>query len=144
FGGLEMARAYHMSWDGPRGRWVKMYKGQRYTVACSVLGVPAAKDASYQAANRWWEAKKAEIDAAARPVPRPTLPMEPVLRASLPEDFYDDYRKARAYVGYPTREQLEEIADLHRRAGIPCEVRPPAEGEPSEEERRRVLAEANE
>jgi integrase len=121
-----------------------MYKGQRYTVACSVLGVPAAKDASYQAANRWWEAKKSEIDAAARPVPRPPLPMEELLRAWVPQNIYADHREARTYAGYPTREQLEEIADLHRRAGVPCEVRPPTEGEPSEEEKRRVLAEANE
>src|SRR5262249_17280901 len=43
-----MPRVYEMSWDAPRGRWVKMYRGERYTVACSVLGAPATKEGSYQ------------------------------------------------------------------------------------------------
>jgi integrase len=70
-----------MSWDDKQSRWVKMYKGQRYTVACSVLGVPATKEQSYQAANRWWEAKRAEVDAANRPAPRPPLPLEDLTEA---------------------------------------------------------------
>jgi integrase len=44
-----------------------MYRGQRYTVACSVLGTPPTKDASYQAANDWWRKKRAEIDGAPLP-----------------------------------------------------------------------------
>jgi len=51
-----------MSWDGKRGRWAKMFRGQRFTVACSVLGVPATKEASYQAANEWWRKKRAQIE----------------------------------------------------------------------------------
>jgi integrase len=86
-----MARSYFMSWDGPRGRWVKMYKGQRFTVACSVLGVPPTKDQSYQAANRWWEAKKAEIDSANRPAPLPMTPLEQTALAVFkpPEEWED-------------------------------------------------------
>jgi hypothetical protein len=143
-----MARAYHMSWDGPRGRWVKMYKGQRFTVACSVLGVPATKEGSYQAANAWWAKKKAEIDAARQPVPRPPLPMEELLRAWLPQDIYDDYQKARDYAGYLSPEQerqaVEEIANRHRAMGIKVEVRPHTERGESEEEKQQVLAEAHE
>lgn len=41
---------------------MKMYRGHRYAISCKVLGVPATKEASWQAANRWWEAKQAELD----------------------------------------------------------------------------------
>jgi integrase len=142
-----------MSWDGKNRRWLKEYTPpggprKKYAVSCRQLGVPESKDASYQAANRWWEAKKAEVDATYRPVPRPPLPMEDVLRAWLPEDFYDDYQKARAYADYLTpqqeRQALEELANRHRALGIKVEVRPPAEGGPSEEEKQQVLAEAHE
>jgi integrase len=74
-----MPRAYEMSWDDKQKRWVKMYKGQRYTVACSVLGAPDTKDGSRVAANNWWKAKRAEIDA--KNVPRPPLPLEDLYRA---------------------------------------------------------------
>lgn len=46
-----MPRKYEMSWDKKQLRWVKMHKGQRYSVACRVLGVPATVEQSYQAAN---------------------------------------------------------------------------------------------
>jgi len=39
-----MPRAFLMSWDAAQTRWTKMYKGQRYTVACSVLGAATTKD----------------------------------------------------------------------------------------------------
>ena len=57
-----MPRSYQMSWDGSKDRWVKMYKGQRYTVACSVLNAPPSKEESYRQANAWWQKKRAEID----------------------------------------------------------------------------------
>jgi integrase len=142
-----------MSWDGKNRRWLKEYtppSGQRkkYAVSCRQLGVPESKDASYQAANRWWEAKKAELDAAHRPVPRPPLPMEDVLRAWVPDDFYDDHQKARAYAGYLTpqqeRQAVEEVANSFRALGCKVEVRPHPEGEPSEEEKERVRMEAHE
>ena len=56
-----MARAYAMSWEQSKNRWVKMYRGQRYTVAASVLGGKGQLD-TYVAANEWWRAKKHEID----------------------------------------------------------------------------------
>jgi integrase len=48
-----------------------MYKGERYTVACSVLGVPATQEASREAANAWWQAKRAEVDAGIKPARTP-------------------------------------------------------------------------
>lgn len=87
-----MPRKYEMSWDGKQGRWVKMYKGQRYSVACSVLGAPASKERSYQFANLWWDAKKKEIDAAIQAAPRALLPMEDATASALgipPVDFFN-------------------------------------------------------
>jgi integrase len=72
-----------MTWDSKQSRWIKMYKGQRYTVACSILGAPATKEQSYRAANAWWEAKRAEVDSANRPTHRPPLPLEDVAAAFL-------------------------------------------------------------
>jgi integrase len=40
-----------------------MYKGKLYFVTCRELGVPASKEASYQAANAWWRLKQVELDA---------------------------------------------------------------------------------
>jgi integrase len=38
-----------------------MFKGTRYRVTCEDLHVPRDRLASYQAANAWWERKKAEL-----------------------------------------------------------------------------------
>jgi integrase len=63
-----VARVYLMSWIPRQKRWMKMYRGKRYAVSCRQLRVPATKDDSWRAANDWWEAKQAELDAAVRPV----------------------------------------------------------------------------
>jgi integrase len=38
-----------------------MHEGERYRVTCNELGVPRTQEESYQAANRWWRQKLAEI-----------------------------------------------------------------------------------
>ena len=46
-------------------RWRKWYKGKPYSVTCAELGLPEdlwTELGSYQEANRWWEAKRREID----------------------------------------------------------------------------------
>jgi integrase len=54
-----------MSWEGsPNFRWVKMHKRHRYRISCGELGVGRSKEDSYQAANRWWQAKLAELEKA--------------------------------------------------------------------------------
>jgi integrase len=62
-----MARQYQMSWIPSQKRWMKMYRRKRYTVSCRQLQVAATKEASWRLANEWWQAKQAELDAAARP-----------------------------------------------------------------------------
>ncbi len=54
----------HMTWSADGRRWMKKYKGKWYAVSCRKLGVPETKEASWKAANAWWEAKQAEVDAA--------------------------------------------------------------------------------
>ncbi len=56
----------HMSYIRSRKGWYKKYQGQLYQVSCKQLGVPPTKDQSMIAANAWWEAKQAEIDAQAK------------------------------------------------------------------------------
>src|SRR3954447_7940393 len=58
-----------MTWEPAKARWRKMYRGRMYTVSCSRLGCPPTKLDSYKAANDWWLAKRAEIDAKAPPHP---------------------------------------------------------------------------
>jgi integrase len=71
-----MARVYQMSWDGKNRRWLKEYRGKKYSVSCRQLNAPETKEGSYQAANAWWINKKKELDDAARPTPRALLPLE--------------------------------------------------------------------
>jgi integrase len=58
-----MPASYLMSWESKSRRWWKQYKGRRYVVSCRQLGAPETKEGSYQAANAWWQAQKAAIDA---------------------------------------------------------------------------------
>jgi integrase len=55
-----------MTWEKAKHRWRKMHKGKVYTVSCEALNVAATKESSYQAANAWWKAKRAELDAATK------------------------------------------------------------------------------
>ena len=76
-----MARVYHMTWVPSRRGWMKEYRGKKYAVSCRQLNVPESKAESYQAANSWWAAKKAELDAASQPKLRPLLPLEDLAAA---------------------------------------------------------------
>lgn len=58
-----------MTWEPAKRRWRKLYKGKLYTVSCRQLNSSETKAESYQAANLWWERKRAEIDGG--PPPRP-------------------------------------------------------------------------
>ncbi len=64
-----MPCSYLMTWEpGPR-RWRKVRKGMTYTVSCRDLKVPQTNEVSYQVANAWWTAKRAEIDESTSPPP---------------------------------------------------------------------------
>jgi integrase len=59
-----MARKLEMTWISKSRRWIKNYKGKMYAVSCRQLKCPENKEASAQAANDWWDAKRQEVDAA--------------------------------------------------------------------------------
>src|SRR5579884_2006560 len=52
-----------MTWEPGKKRWAKMYRRERYFVVASKLN-PAnpTRDATREAANEWWLAKKAQLD----------------------------------------------------------------------------------
>jgi hypothetical protein len=52
-----------MSWEPKTRRWQKMYRRKRLTVSCRQLGTPETMEASRDAANAWFVARKAVIDA---------------------------------------------------------------------------------
>lgn len=57
-----MPRNFDLTWDSTRLRWRKVHRGKVYVISCKELGAPPNKEGSYQAANAWWERKRAEID----------------------------------------------------------------------------------
>ena len=58
-----------MAWEPTRRRWWKQYLNTRYVVSCRQLDASETKEGSYQAANAWWLAKKAEVDGKKPPHP---------------------------------------------------------------------------
>ncbi|WP_422929744.1 tyrosine-type recombinase/integrase [Singulisphaera sp. PoT] len=58
-----MPKAFHMTWIPAGRRWRKHHKGRSYTVSCKQLGVPETKEASWRAANEWWERQLASPEA---------------------------------------------------------------------------------
>src|SRR5436309_8230586 len=86
-----MPRNYEMTPVPDQKRWIKQYKKKMYSVSYKQLnelygpGIPETEVGTYQHANRWWQEKKAEVDAAGRPPERPLLPFEDVLRAQYRE-----------------------------------------------------------
>lgn len=59
-----MAKKLHMTWVASGRRWRKCYKGRWYAVSCRQLRVPETKEASWRAANAWWEDQKRIADTA--------------------------------------------------------------------------------
>lgn len=82
-----MGRKYQVSWDARNRRWLKEYRGKKYAISCRQLSelmgltVPETKDGSYQAANAWWEARKAEIDKVNQAKVRQLVPLEDLAAA---------------------------------------------------------------
>ncbi|MHB0960047.1 MAG: hypothetical protein ACYC0X_20070 [Pirellulaceae bacterium] len=58
-----MAPKELMGWVPSQKRWKKNYRGTSHWVSPRQLGCDRTREASRSAANRWWEAKQAEIDA---------------------------------------------------------------------------------
>jgi integrase len=91
-----MPRRPDLSWDKANRRWLKEYRGKKYSISCRQLRelghevLSDTKEGSYIAANAWWHRKQSELDAADRAAPRALLPMEDVFAAYIgvpPEDM---------------------------------------------------------
>ena len=58
-----MPRAYQMSWEQEKLRWVKMHRGVRHRVTCEELGAMVwTKEGSGRLANAWWQRRLAALD----------------------------------------------------------------------------------
>jgi integrase len=79
--GVIMPRQFSMTWVPARKGWMKWHKGKMYSVSCRQLGTEDTKEASYQKANEWWQAKEREL-LAEEVVPQSVLPpLEPASEA---------------------------------------------------------------
>src|SRR5690349_3764482 len=63
FAEKSMPRQLHMTYVPAQKRWTKKYRGSTYSVSCKQLGCEPSREASWLAANQWWEKKQGEIDA---------------------------------------------------------------------------------
>jgi len=52
----------HMTWVPASRRWMRRYKEKWYAISCRKLGLPETKEASWRAANAWWEQQQALAD----------------------------------------------------------------------------------
>lgn len=98
-----MPRKMLMSFTLAKHRWRKMYKKKNYEVYCSQLGISEdlwTEEKSYQAANAWWLAKKAEIDA---------VKAEP----ALPKTVKAVLSALKQKIAYCEREGLADEAELY-------------------------------
>jgi integrase len=57
-----MAKRMEMTWVPAGRRWRRVHKGKVYVVSCRQLGAPETKEASWRAANEWWERQQAIAD----------------------------------------------------------------------------------
>lgn len=67
--GENVPKSYSMTYVPGQKRWIKVYKGKAHSVSCRQLGCLPSKEASWLAANQWWDYRKKEIDAATAPNP---------------------------------------------------------------------------
>jgi integrase len=106
-----MPRKYELSWDAKNRRWLKEYRGKKYSVSCRQLYVPETKEASYQAANDWWTRKRAEIDLAGRAALPPPPPFVDVLGPFVgdPAVFQDPDKALEYAFGRIMTRRLEQL-----------------------------------
>lgn len=85
-----MARRYLMTWKPGEARWRKMHRGQWFAVSCRDLGVAPTKEASWRAANQWWELEKAKADSPTEATDEARARMVKVLSVDHPEMSTED------------------------------------------------------
>lgn len=53
---------YSMTWVASTRRWKKMHRGKMFVVSCRQLDAAETKEASWRAANAWWEEQRKRVD----------------------------------------------------------------------------------
>ncbi|QDV36983.1 tyrosine-type recombinase/integrase [Tautonia plasticadhaerens] len=115
-----MPRTYLMTWVPARRGWMKWHRGKNYSVSCRQLGVEPTKEASYQAANAWWQARESELETRSRPTATPLDPASATIRDIAGRYSIGDLRRLEQQ-GDAARKVLE-ILD---RASVEGAVPPP-------------------
>ena len=83
-----MPRQFHMTYVvSQKGGLTKKYKGSMYSVSCKQLDCSASRDASWAAANSWWEKTQAEIDAQAKAAQKPAHPRSDAIVQAMQENL---------------------------------------------------------
>ena len=77
-----MPRQNLMTWVPGRKGWMKWHKGRMISVSCRQLGTEPTKEASWKAANEWWQGRETELIEVA-PAPPPLDAPSELIRAVL-------------------------------------------------------------
>jgi integrase len=124
-----MPRTLLMSWVPVRRGWMKWYKGHSYSVSCRQLEAEPTKEASWQAANEWWEEKEAELRQRAV-APAPTIdPASQGIKDLLDRFSVKDLRRlagrgeaAKTVLDILEKASVDGIPPLPGAAPMPCAI----------------------
>ena len=78
-----------MTWVPARKGWMTKYGGKMYSVSCRQLGTAPTKEASWRAANSWWERKQAELDASAKVDDEPNARLRSAFAVQAAKDHFE-------------------------------------------------------
>jgi integrase len=138
-----MARVYEMSWDGDKKLWYRMYRGVRIKVAVATLEEQGlrveayTKDGSRDAANDYFKARRAEIDAARGQAVRPKLPLEDLAAAIHGDPKVFDSTLGVAGIHW---QRTEERFEQEARNAAEVRAADPDEGPPYDPDQERLDA----
>jgi integrase len=116
-----MARKLLMTWVPSERRWTKHYKGRNWSASCKQLKTAATKEASWEAANAWWQAKQKEIDTS--PPDEQTKGANAFRLWCITQDWknFDDETRQRlidSLLGSGEYQKLKQQADTYKAAAL--------------------------
>ena len=108
-----MPRTFMMTWVPARKGWMKWHRGHSYSVSCRQLGTEPTKEASWLAANEWWQEKEAELREQAT---APDILLDPASQSI--KDILDRFsvRDLRRLAG--RGEAARKLLDILDRASV--------------------------
>jgi integrase len=114
-----MPRTYFMSWVPARRGWMKWYKGHNFSVSCRQLDAEPTKEASWQAANDWWEEKVAELRQQAAVPPLTIDPASQGIKNLLDRFSIKDLRRLAG-----RGEAAQKVLDILEKASVAAAIAP--------------------